>query len=426
MKKYTVALLGAGMRGQSYTNIMAELPEQFQVVAVAEPVESRREYIRKKHNIRPEHCYHSWDELLAAPKIADIAIVSTMDRMHFAPAMEAIEQGYDLLLEKPIAPTAEECFQIAKRAKECGVKIMVCHVLRYAPFFVKLKKLLDSGIIGKTMSVIHVEAVGNVHQSHSFVRGNWGNVERSSVMLLQKSCHDLDILQWMLGKECKKIQSFGSLKYFTRENAPEGAPDYCIEGCPKADSCYYNAVKLYLEDKDNTWFRGAATGKYNPTDADVEQALRETQYGKCVFKCDNDVVDHQVVNMELEDGVTVSFTMAAFNEGGRRTRIMGTDGELFGRVDSETVEVYDFKTRESRTISFSEEDVDESINGGHGGGDDGIVNALYAYLSGEISADEVSEIGISYRNHLPVFAAEKSRRDNVVVDMEEFRREIEK
>lgn len=158
----------------------------------------------------------------------------------------------------------------------------------------------------------------------------------------------------------------------------------------------------------------------------MEQALRETQYGNCVFKCDNDVVDRQVVNMELEDGVTASFTMAAFNEGGRRTRIMGTEGELFARADSETVEVYDFKTCKSRTISFSDEEIDESINGGHGGGDEGIVNALYAYLTGEISADEVSEIRISYRNHLPVFAAEKSRRDGVVVDMEEFQRKINK
>ncbi len=426
MKKYKVALIGAGMRGMRYTDVMSEMPEQFQVISVAEPVDSRREYISKKHHIDPENCYNSWDELLAAPKIADVAIVSTMDRMHLAPAMKAMEQGYNLLLEKPAAPTAEDCFRLAEQAKKCGVKVMVCHVLRYAPFFVKLKNLLNSGIIGKPMSIIHTEAVGNVHQSHSFVRGNWGNAERSSVMLLQKSCHDMDILQWLVEKKCEKIQSFGSLKYFTRDNAPEGAPEYCIDGCPNADTCYYNAVKLYLDDKENAWFRGVAANSVNPTDEEVERALRETQYGKCVFKCDNDVVDHQVVNMEFEDGLTVSFTMAAFNKGGRTIRIMGTDGELFGRVENETAEVYDFKTKTSRTISFSEEEIDESINGGHGGGDSGTINAFYDYLNGDIEAEEVSEMEISYQNHLLAFAAEKSRITGTVVDMDEFRKEVER
>lgn len=425
MKKFKVALIGAGMRGRGYTDIMKDMPERFEVVSVAEPIEVRREYVRKKHNISAENCFSSWDELLAAPKTADIAIISTMDRMHFEPAIEAMNQGYDLLLEKPAAPTAEECFRLAEHAKKCGVKIMVCHVLRYAPFFMKLKKLLNTGIIGKPMSIIHVEAVGNIHQSHSFVRGNWGNEEKSSGMLLQKSCHDMDILQWLVDQKCTKIQSFGSLKYFTRENAPEGAPEYCIEGCPHADSCYYDAVKLYQKDKDNLWFRGVAAAGIEPTDEEVERSLRETQFGKCVYKCDNNVVDHQVVNMEFEDGLTVSFTMAAFNQGGRRIRIMGTDGELSGRADNESVEVFDFKTRTTRAISFAEEEIDESINGGHGGGDTGIINSLYAYLTGELDAAEVSEMTVSYLNHLLAFAAEKSRLTGTVVELDEFRREVE-
>lgn len=174
--------------------------------------------------------------------------------------------------------------------------------------------------------------MGNIHQSHSYVRGNWGNEGRSANMLLAKSCHDIDILQWLLGKQCKKVQSFGAMTYFKRENAPEGSTEHCIEGCPKGDTCPYNAVKLYLDDKKNRWFRTTCTRQANPTDEMVEHALRTTQYGKCVYKCDNDVVDHQVVNMLFEDDVTVSFTMNAFNKGGRNIHIMGTRGELRGAM----------------------------------------------------------------------------------------------
>ena len=313
MDKIKIIVVGAGGRGKDYTDIMARFPEKFQVVGVAEPIESRREYMRTKHNIPAENCFDTWEKILEKPKFADAAIISTMDRMHFAPAMEAIRKGYNLLLEKPAAPTAEECLAIESEAKKYGVRILVCHVLRYSPFYVTLKSLIDKGEIGRVMSIQHAEGVGNVHQSHSFVRGNWGNAEKSSPMLLQKSCHDMDILQWLVGKECKRVSSFGSLTYFIKENAPEGSPDYCIEGCPMAAECPYNAVKLYYDDKDNDWFRNAATGIVSPTDDEVAHALRTTQYGKCVFKCDNNVVDHQVVNLEFEDGTVVDFNMSAFN-----------------------------------------------------------------------------------------------------------------
>ena len=227
----------------------------------------------------------------------------------------------------------EECTKIADYAEQMGSKVIVCHVLRYTPFFITIKELINDGRLGDIISVNHEECVGNVHQSHSFVRGNWGNSKRSSCMLLQKSCHDMDILQWLIGKKCKKVQSFGALSYFKEENAPKDAPDYCIQGCPKADTCPYNAVRLYLDDKENDWFRTTSTREANPTDEMVETALRTTQYGKCVFKCDNDVVDHQTVNMIFEDDITVTFTMNAFNKGGRFIHIMGTKGELHAAMD---------------------------------------------------------------------------------------------
>ena len=317
MKKLKVILIGAGHRGSYYTGLMKEMPEKYEIVAVAEPIKTRREYIVERDNLSPENVFESWEPLLEKGKIADVAVVSTMDRDHFAPAVRAMELGYDLLLEKPVCPTPGECASLYKKAEECGVRAIVCHVLRYTDFFKKMKECIDSKMVGDVISIEHTEAVGNVHQSHSFVRGNWGNSKKSSFMLLQKSCHDLDILQWLLGKECKKIQSFGALTHFKRECAPEGSPEYCIEGCPKADECYYNAVKLYYEDKENKWFRTTATANANPTDEEVLKSLKETQYGKCVYKCDNDVVDHQTVNMLFEDDITVTFSMNAFNKGGR-------------------------------------------------------------------------------------------------------------
>jgi len=363
-------------------------------------------------------CFSDWNEIFKLGKIADVAIIATMDKQHYEPVLKACELKYDILLEKPVSTVPEECKEIALCAEKNNVKIIVCTVLRYTPLFMTLKDIIDSGKIGKIVSINHEECVGNIHQSHSFVRGNWGNEGRSSCMLLQKSCHDADILQWLIGKKCKKIQSFGSTVYFRAENAPEGAPDYCIEGCPHADTCHYNAVKLYLDDKENDWFRTTCTREAYPTDEMVEKSLRTTQYGKCVFKCDNDVVDHQTLNMLFEDDITVTFSMNAFNKGGRFIHIMGTEGELHaGTEDDAPIEIFSFATRETTKIPMSGKD---GISGGHGGGDIGIVNALYEYLTGTYTGKSVPEIRESCDNHLIVFAAEKSRKENVVVDFSEY------
>ena len=420
MTELRVIVLGAGQRGQTYTDVMASMPEKFRVVGVAEPVLANREYLRQKHNIPQADCVSSWEELLNRPRFADVAIIATQDKMHYAPAMKALEQGYDLLLEKPVAPTAKECMEIWKQAERFGRKVMVCHVLRYTSFYSRVKQLLQADIIGDVMSIVHTEGVGNLHQSHSFVRGHWGNEQESAPMLLAKSCHDLDLLQWLMDDRCESVQSFGSLRYFRAENAPAGAPQRCIDGCPHSESCYYNAVKLYLEDQKNLWFRGAATGLVAPTDEDVRCALENTQYGKCVFRCDNDVVDHQVVNLEFAGGGTVSFTMSAFNKGGRKSNIMGTKGEMFLDFEADEIKIFHFDTRTFEIINTRTGAVS-----GHGGGDDGIVKALYAYLTGTKTADEVSEIGISCRNHLLVFAAERARHEKSVVSTRCFQKEFE-
>ena len=422
MKKLKVILIGAGLRGMIYTDVMKTLSDKFEVVAVAEPVESRRNYIKEKHNLSDEMCFSDYKEILALGKIADVAIISTMDLEHLDASIEAIKLKYDLLLEKPIAPNAKDCKLITDCAIENNVKVVICTVLRYTDIFIKLKEIIDSGKIGKIMSINHEECVGNVHQSHSFVRGNWGNAEKSSEMLVQKSCHDMDILQWLIGKKCKKVQSFGTLSYFTKENAPEGSPEYCIEGCPVGDSCPYNAVKLYLEEKDNSWFRPAAAKEHNPDDEMVKSAISNTQYGKCVFKCDNTVVDHQTVNLLFEDDITVTFTMNAFNKGGRYIHIMGTKGEIRAAIDNESpIEVYNLENGEKEIFDIVGKD---GMSGGHAGGDMGIITSLYEYLTGTYKGKSIPEISESYYNHLITFAAEEARKKGTIIDIDEYEKSI--
>lgn len=424
MKKVKLILIGAGDRGTTYVDLGADTcPEMMEVVGVADPDPVRRNYIKEKFNIPDEHTFNTWQEILAQPKFADAAIIATQDRGHFEPAMKAISMGYELLLEKPAAATPEDCLEIADYAKEMGVRVVVCHVLRYTPFFRLLKQLIDEGRVGRVINMIHVECVGNVHQSHSYVRGNWRDTTTSSPMILAKSCHDLDIIQWLLGKRCTRLQSFGSLTYFTKENKPEGSPEYCYQGCPVGDECPYNALKIY---KERTFppFVCTATKKHEPTDEDIWNAITTTDYGKCVFSCPNNAVDHQVVNLEYEDGATVSFTMSAFNKGGRKLKIMGTKGEITAEMSDDHVTLFDFQTRQFEEIPIKNAVNDETIKGGHGGGDQGIIKAFCELLNGTYTGNSISDVSVSIENHLASFAAEKSRLGAGVIDMDEYIEEV--
>lgn len=423
MKKYTVAIIGAGSRGLRYAEHMKQYPEKFQVIAVAEPAEHRREYMRKLWDIPQEHCYASWDELLGRSKFADVVIVATMDNMHFEPAMKAIELGYDLLLEKPAAQTAQECIEITRASKEKGVKVLVCHVLRYSPFFRRVKELVMEGAVGRIMSVIQVEAVGNIHQSHSYVRGDWHKEGETTPMLLAKCCHDIDIIQWLIDKPCKKVSSFGELSWFKPENAPEGAPHRCVgNACPVAETCPYKSEKIYLESEKTAWMRralgrGFAT-EFVPTLEESEFALQNTNFGACVYHAGNDVVDHQVVNLEFEGGATASLTMNGFNEGGRYIRIFGTKGELYANASDTEITVYTFEDNHRRSYTVTK--TEESITGGHGGGDNGIVVELYDYLSSNYVGFCAADIETSVKNHLIGFAAEEARKTDRVVYLADY------
>jgi predicted dehydrogenase len=402
-------IIGAGGRGSTYADYTLTHPGEGVVVGVAEPDPLRRQALVDRHRIPAANVYPNWQSALAAPRFADVAVIATQDHMHVEPVEHAASKGYHLLLEKPMAPDEEGCRRIVAAAERSGVMLGVCHVLRYTAYTQALKRVLDAGTIGEIVSVEHLEPVGYWHQAHSFVRGNWRNEGQSSPMLLAKSCHDIDWLRYVVGLPCEQASSFGSLKHFRREAQPAGAAERCLDCPPEIENnCPYSAKRYYLtqlEEGHLGWPLNVLT--LNPTQESVIQALRDGPYGRCVYGCDNDVVDHQVVNFLFKGGVTASFTMTAFTRArGRETRIFGTRGELSG--DSQVIRVFDFLT-DTTTEFDTDVASDGSILSGHGGGDDELMKAFLAAVQQNNPALIVSGPQESLESHLMVFAAEDSR-----------------
>jgi predicted dehydrogenase len=410
-----LALIGAGSRGATYARYALEFPDRVRIVAVAEPNDLRRAHIAASHGIPVERTARDWREWLDHPRFADGAIIATQDALHAAPTIALAERGYHLLLEKPLAPNEADCRAMIAAVRRAGVMLAVCHVMRYTPYTQLLKRVLDAGTIGEIVSVQHLEPVGFWHQAHSFVRGNWGNEARSSSMLLQKSCHDLDWLRYIVGVRCERVSSFGSLKHFRAEEAPSGATERCPD-CPVETDCAYSAPRFYrtqLEAGNTDWPVNVVTD--TPTPETLLEALRTGPYGRCVYACDNDVVDHQVVNLEFRGGITASFTMTAFTRArDRETRIFGTRGELYG--DGERVQVFDFLSGQTQ-IMQSQVQADGSILTGHGGGDEGVMRAFIEALETNDPERILSGATQSLESHLMVFAAETARRQRRVVEV---------
>ncbi|MEC0243804.1 Gfo/Idh/MocA family oxidoreductase [Paenibacillus dokdonensis] len=414
MKKVKVALIGAGLRGINYLEYAVSHPHELEVVAVAEPVRERRESFQARHRLADEMCFEHWDDFFKAPKMADAVLICTQDQQHYEPTMKALEAGYHVLLEKPMSPDPEECINMGEMAAKAGLVFSICHVLRYTPFFQTLKSLLEDGKIGRLISIQHNENVGYWHQAHSFVRGNWRRKDESSPMILAKSCHDLDILSWLAGADCVKVSSFGDLTHFKASEAPEGAPLRCLDGCPVADSCLYYAPNVYLTE-DTNWPTSAISD-----DMSYEaryKALEEGPYGRCVYHCDNDVVDHQVVNLEFANEVTVAFTMSAFTRDVSRTiKLMGTTGEIRGAMEKNEIEIIHFGSGKIERISFS----DMGGHVGHGGGDMGLVKDFLKLVRANGEGEGLTSAAHSVQSHLMAFAAEESRISGEVIRLEEF------
>ena len=414
MKKVTFAILGMGDRGTVYASKILLHPEEAEVVAVADLRQERLDKVCKYISLPQDRIFHSAEALLAQPKLADIMIVASQDSQHCAHAVAAMEAGYDILLEKPIASKLEDVVTIAKTAKRLGRRVLVCHVLRYTVFYKEIRRLLKNGVIGTVQSVEASESVAYFHQAHSFVRGNWHNTEKSSPMILAKCCHDMDILQWVIGKKCLKLNSFGTLGYFNKDHAPEGSTERCFD-C-KVENCPYHAPTFYVS-RIPGWPASVLCAE--PTEEKVLQVLRDTDYGRCVFRMDNDVVDHQTVNMLMEDDVTVTFQTNAFtNVQTRDIRVMGSAGELWGN----------FKRKELYFQRWGEEPVKIDLFAlcqdftGHGGGDAGIIqDMIRLYRGEEFDTSSITYLEDSVESHYMAFAAEQSRvAGGVLVEMDEF------
>lgn len=405
------AIVGAGQRGAGYAEWIGRQPGRAQVVAVAEPRAHQRERLAREHGAT--RVFSSWQDLAAAPKLADAAIVSTQDAEHVGPAIALARKGYHLLVEKPLAPTPEDCTRLVDAVTEAGVLFAVCHVLRYRPYTRLVKQLVDDGRVGEIVSVQHLEPVGHWHYAHSYVRGNWRRTDQASFMLLAKSGHDIDWLRHIVGRRIERVSSFGSLRHFTPEGAPAGSASRCLD-CAVEPTCAYSAKRLYLG-----MVRAGRTGwpvsvlADEVTEESVTTALREGPYGRCVYRSDNDVVDHQVVAMEFAEGVTATFTMTAFTPHvDRRTQIFGTTGFLDG--DGTRVRLHDFVTEKTETIEVPDGGTGMDTDAGHAGGDAGLMDAFTTAVETGDATHILSGPAESLESHLAVFAAERARLSGTV------------
>ena len=421
MEPLTAVVIGAGNRGRLVYAAWARAhPDRLRVVAVAEPDEQRRAALASDHDISPARAYRDWKECLAAPRLADVAIVATSDTLHVEPALAAIERGYDVLLEKPIAPTPAQCVRVVEAAERAARLLQIGHVLRYAPFYETVHELVAGGALGELLHIDMKEQVAAWHMTHSYVRGRFRSRALAAPILLAKSCHDLDLLCWLAARPARRVASFGALGHYRPEHAPEGAPERCTDGCPAQERCAHDAVRFYLGPDERLarlwpWVDVSP----DPSPAARRRALETGRYGRCVYRCDNDALDHQVVALEFAGGLTASFALHGLAAHEQRTiRVTGTRGELRGLLDGGVLEV----TRPG-VLEVERHDVGGGMIG-HFGGDHGLMEHFVELLrSGR--RDAVRASGRSaLESHLVGFAAERARESGSVVDLGAFRAEL--
>lgn len=398
----TAVIIGHGNRGRLYGGFSGDMQDDWRVVGVAEPIRYRNDDAAKAYGIPDEHRFDTWERVFDQPKFADVCVISTPDDLHYSPAMAALAQGYDLLLEKPIAMTWQQCKDIHALATRKNAIVGVCHVLRYAPYFVQMHEVVRSGMIGQIVSVQHIEPIEHIHMSHSFVRGIWRNTQIALPIILAKSCHDLDLLCWLIGQPCTRVAALGSLTYFRKENAPPGAPKICLDGCPVEKSCPFYAPKVYITEK--LWGTSHIVSE-DRSDKAILAALRTSPFGRCVFQTDNDQPDHIVSSLEFAGGTTAAFSMEALTSyGGRRTRLMGTKGDLVG--DEQVLDVFLFSERQG--IRWDVKRAAQDL-AGHGGGDARLVRAFAQAVARRDPSLLSSSLAHSMESHLIGFQAEQSR-----------------
>ena len=420
MSLKTVAVVGLGARGHhTYSKYQHIFPDRMKIVAIADIDPEKVQLCKEEFNVADDMCFTSAMDLLEKDKLADVVIIATQDGDHREHTLKAIEKGYEILLEKPISNNPLDCIEIRDGAIANGINITVCHVLRYTMFYKMIKQAIVNKMIGDVVTVQAIENVGYWHQAHSFVRGNWSNSNETSPMILQKCCHDFDIINWLLDKKCLSVSSYGSLKFFNEKNAPEGSTAYC-HNCKAKDKCPYDAYKIYITNEN-----GIANGntdwpvniiKENPTLESVVEELKTSRYGRCVFRCNNNVVDHQVVNMQYEDDITVQLTMTGFTKDmSRYVKVMGTMGEIIADQVTNIVRVRTFNGEE---IVYDINTLTDDLSG-HGGGDNQMMTEMFEAMDTKEVTN--SNIANSISSHVQAFAAEYSRtHGGVNITIEEY------
>ena len=386
-------ILGAGYRGRAYAEYAKDHPDQLEIVGVADPVQAQ--------SIPAKRYWNDWRECLESHPEADVVMVTMPDNLHYEPSLMALKAGYHLLLEKPIAPTEEQCREVIECALEQKRLVVVGHILRYTAYFAHIKALIDSGELGEVVSISHQESAGFWKVAHSYVRGNWANSKKSSPIILAKCSHDFDLFVWWIGKKCKKVTSFGSIKLFRREMMPKGAALRCVD-CPPAVErrCIWSARNMYVEHDELKYLFA------DRSDEAMLKLIEETEYGKCVYQADNDVPDHQTVTMEFEGGATVSHVMTGFTaQNIRTTRIALTRGEIVG--DGENLDICRFDGNAVATgVPVNYRIPNRSR---HGGGGFNLVSEMVRMLR-RADPDEIRETTEqALQSHLICFAAERSR-----------------
>ncbi|MBB6097502.1 putative dehydrogenase [Deinobacterium chartae] len=398
----TVALIGLGNRGfDAYGRLISEMPHLGRVTHAVDALPGRLERARRLFGLGEDALFAHWDAFFALGRVADAVVIATPDDQHLEPTLKALELGYHVLLEKPITLREADLEVLLAAERRSVGRVTVCHVLRYTPFFSKLKAMVEAGAVGQLVGIQHTENIAHWHFAHSYVRGNWRSTRFAAPMLLAKACHDLDILRWLVDSPPRRVSSQGSLHHFRPENRPVGATDRCLDGCAVEASCPYSAPRLYLTGDLAAWPTRVVCD--TPERAAVLEALRSGPYGRCVYACDNDVADHQNVLVEFESGVQVALTVSAFTQHNTRTlQIFGTHGELRGDLERGEIEWHDFRTQEHHRIS-----VPTPRGRGHAGGDERLVRAWLESLADH--AELRTTLAASIDSHRMAFEAERAR-----------------
>ncbi|HSJ09199.1 MAG TPA: Gfo/Idh/MocA family oxidoreductase [Longimicrobiales bacterium] len=401
-------IIGAGARGnQVFAEMMRTRDVGWQVSAVVEPDELRRESFARRHGVRDEHAFATLDKLLAGPRCGDVAFICTPDVTHYTICAAVSRAGYDVLLEKPIATSLPDCLALLDVQQTWNNRIFVAHVLRYSPFFRTLKELVSSRRYGLVRNIRLTENIGHWHFAHSYVRGSWRRRDESAPIVLTKSSHDLDIIAWLMEQDRPVfVSSFGTLEYFTPQNAPAEAAERCVD-CPLQHTCRYSATAFYLHERGGWPYDVVASAEAGL--AARRQALETGRYGRCVWKSDNDVCDNQTVTVQFESGIHATFGLYALSaENTRRITVLLDDAEVTGDLLHGRLTVTPLSGRVGEAAP--EEIPVPGSDDYHGGGDLALLRTLREHLLTGAHRHVMSSLESSIASHVLAFLADESRR----------------